>query len=78
MPAPQSGDLRDSIDYRVIGDLSFAVGTFGLVKFEKDAGIPYPVVLEFFPPERGGRQWLSRTAFDPETHRRVLDAVRGG
>jgi hypothetical protein len=77
-PAEQSGKLRDSIDYRTVGDLSFAVGSFDLIKFDREGSIPYPVKLEFYPPEQGGRQWLSRTAFDPTTHERVLNAVRGG
>jgi hypothetical protein len=77
-PAPQTFKLRDSIDARAVGDFTFAVGTFDIVRFEKGAGIPYPLKLEMYPPDKGGRQWLTRTAFDPETHARMLAAVRGG
>jgi hypothetical protein len=67
-PQYQTGALYNSIAKRKTRD-GYDVGSINNPP-------PEAVYLEFREPSRGGRPWLSSTLEDPETHRRINEAIR--
>ncbi len=66
-PAKQSGTLASKIKMRKV---SATEAAYGAINPTQEI-----VNLEFFPASMGGSKWLSRTAHDPENHKRIIDAI---
>jgi hypothetical protein len=66
-PQEQTGDLLNSLDFRVISNTRVEVGAINNPP-------EYAVDLETFPEDQGGRRFLTRTVEEAETR----DAIREG
>jgi hypothetical protein len=69
-PQEQTGALLGSLDFRMITDFKAVVGALNNAPF-------WAHDLENLPASAGGRSWLKRTMFEPETRAVVLDAIAG-
>ena len=67
-PAEQTRALRDSVNILQMGPFEVAFGVF-------DAP-DYALKLEYEPPSRGGRPFMSMALVDPEIHQAALDSAR--